>query len=169
MKTSASHRHPSRQARRRASRSVPQHPSLAEKYLPFFHRAYDLNERANPHWRLDVLGSLIKSALVNLRHGIEGGRNPALSWDNPCMVRHHPVEWDWQPRDATGVPRGGYLFGNFTAQNTVDMPTARQTVGDMLRCCQNAEVLANATNWSWYEQRGNRTRHACPPSSASPS
>ncbi len=133
----------------------PAPPALipaAEKYLPVLHEASSSYEAAHPHWRIEVLVSLIKWSLRSLQHYLEDTRDTEITWESPFVELHYPVEWNWQPRGKGDVAPGGHIFGNITKQNTATQAAATRTLARIMTHWFNATALADATNWAWYEK-----------------
>ena len=57
-----------------------------DKYFQSFQRASENYERNHPHWRIEVLVSLIKWGLTSLKHYIEDARDSEISWDAPFVA-----------------------------------------------------------------------------------
>ena len=74
-----------------------------EKYFPIYQKACDNYERDHPDWKIEVLVSLIKWGLENLQYCIETQKRKTVTWDEPFIELHYPVEWNWNAkRDARG-------------------------------------------------------------------
>ena len=128
---------------------------IPEKYSHAFHDALDNYERAHPHWRIEVLASLIKWGIRNLEHSIEQEPGSQITWDNPLVELHYPVEWDWNaPRDGDKI-YGRQVLGKLTKENTSNRKTAAKTLAGMTACRFNTMALEHFTNGAWFEKREN--------------
>lgn len=126
---------------------------IPEKYLGGFEDALDSYEQAHPHWRIEVLVSLIKWGIRNLKHSIEEDPGAKITWDNPLVELHYPVEWDWKsPRDGDKL-YGRQVLGKLTRENTSDRKAAANTLARMMACRFNTMALGNCTNGAWFEKR----------------
>jgi hypothetical protein len=126
-----------------------------EQYLRAYERAIDAYEKEHPHWRIEVLVSLIKWSLKSLKHYIEDVCDSAVTWKSPLVELHYPVEWNWKPRGNSDVAPGGHVFGKITKENTATKEIATKTLGEIMTRQFNAMALADATNWAWYEKLKN--------------
>ena len=126
-----------------------------EKYFPIYQKALDQYEKDHPHWRIEVLVSLIKWGLKSLKYYIEDVRDPKITWESPFVELHYPVDWNWKKRGFGDVVPGGHIFGKFTRQNTATKKLAVKTLSQTMARQFNATALADATNWAWYEKLNN--------------
>jgi hypothetical protein len=53
-----------------------------EKYFPIYQNALNRHEKDHPHWRIEVLVSLIKWGLKSLKYYIEDGQGRSASADD---------------------------------------------------------------------------------------
>jgi hypothetical protein len=128
---------------------------IPEKYFEAFHDALDNYERAHPHWRIEVLASLIKWGIRNLKHSIEEEPGSQITWDNPLVELHYLVEWDWNaPRDGDKI-YGRQVLGKLTKENTSNRKVAAKTLAGMMACRFNTMALEHFTNGAWFEKREN--------------
>lgn len=126
-----------------------------EKYLPVLRNALDSYKNHHPHWRIEVLVSLIKWGLRSLQHYIEKDRAHEITWEQPFVELHYPVEWNWNaPRDRT-IICGELLSGTITANNTADRETASKTLSEIMVRHHNAMALQDFTNHVWFEKHKN--------------
>lgn len=128
--------------------------SSVAKYLSACQRVVADYERTHPHWRIEVLVSLIKWSLRSLQHYIENPRESKISWADPFVELHFPVGWNWSPRKGEIAP-GGHLFGQITSKNVATEAKAHKTLARIMVEQLNAMTLAEATNWACYERRNN--------------
>ena len=129
--------------------------TAVEKYLPAYRRALDNHERKHPHWRIEVLVSLIKWSLRSLQRYIEDDRESKITRDEPLVELHYPVGWNWKPRGECDIARGGHIFGKITKKNTAGKRTAVRTLSKIMVNQLNATALADVTHWAWYEKLNN--------------
>lgn len=126
---------------------------IAERYSHAFKDALDKYEVEHPHWRIEVLVSLIKWGIRNLRHCIEQAPSGEITWGNPLVELHYPVEWDWESPHDGGIVYGKQVLGKFTEENTSDTQTAGRTFAKMMACRFNTMALGDLTNGAWFEKR----------------
>jgi hypothetical protein len=128
---------------------------LAKKYYPIYEKAVAQHEKDHPHWRIEVLVSLIKWSLKSLKHYIEDVRDSQITWECPLVELHYPIEWNWKEKGGNDMPPGGHVFGKLTRENTATKELAVKTLSQMLACRFNAIALAGATNWAWFVKQNN--------------
>jgi hypothetical protein len=126
-----------------------------EKYLQRYEQALDTYENEHPHWRIEVLVSLITWSLRSLKHYIEDGQEKDITWDEPFVELHFPVGWNWAERGGGDVAPGGHLFGTVTMEDIANKARARKRLAEIMVEQLNAMTLADATNWAWYEKLNN--------------
>jgi hypothetical protein len=126
-----------------------------EKYFPIYQNALNQYEKDHPHWRIEVLVSLVKWGLKSLKYYIEDVRDPEITWESPFVELHYAVDWNWKERGSGDVSPGGHIFGKFTPRNTATKQLAVKTLSETMACQFNAMTLAEATNWAWYEKLNN--------------
>jgi hypothetical protein len=129
--------------------------TAVEKYLPIYQDALEKYAEAHPHWRIEVLVSLIKWSLKSLKHYIEDGHDPEITWESPFVELHYPVDWSWKGRAHGEVMSGGYIFGKITPRNMATKKLAVKTLARTMACQFNATMMADATNWAWYKKLNN--------------
>jgi len=129
--------------------------ALVEKWRQAYEQVIESYERDHPHWRIEVLVSLIKWSLKSLQHYIENPREGKISWADPFVELHFPVGWNWSARAEGDVISYGHLFGQFTSKNVATETKARETMAKIMVEQLNAMTLAEATNWVFYEKRNN--------------
>ena len=123
-----------------------------EKYLPIYRKALEQYETDHPHWRIEVLVSLITWSLKSLKHYIEDVQDSAISWESPFVELPYAVDWNWKGGGIGDVAPGGHIFGKFTARNTATKKLAVKTLSQTMARQFNGMTLAEATNWAWYEK-----------------
>ncbi|MBE0543583.1 MAG: toll/interleukin-1 receptor domain-containing protein [Verrucomicrobia bacterium] len=123
-----------------------------QKYRASYQNAVENYERDHPHWRIEVLVSLIKWSLRSLRHYVEKARDSEITWNSPFVELHYPVDWNWKARGNADIAPGGHLFGKLTRQNTATKELAVKTLSRTMARQFNAMTLAEVTNWAWYEK-----------------
>jgi hypothetical protein len=126
-----------------------------EKYLPVYQKILEHYESDHPHWRIEVLVSLIKWSLKSLKHYIEDVRDPKITWESPLVELHYPIDWNWKKRGSGDVTPGGHIYGKFTRKNTATKKLAVKILSQTMARQFNAMTLAEATNWAWYEKLNN--------------
>jgi len=126
-----------------------------EKYFPIYQNALNQYEKDHPHWRIEVLVSLIKWGLKSLKHYIEDVQDSEISWESPFVELHYAVDWNWKERGSGDVAPGGHIFGKLTRRNTATKKLAVKTLSETMARQFNAMTLADATNWAWYEKLNN--------------
>ncbi len=124
-----------------------------EKYLPLCQKVVEDYERDHPHWRIEVLFSLIRWSLRSLKHYIEDVHDPEITWASPLVELHFPIEWNWKVKLTDNLARGGHIFGKFTNKNTATKELAIKTLSETMARQFNAMTLAELTNWAWFEKR----------------
>jgi len=136
-------------------KQLPIGKKLAEKYFPIYEKAVAHHEKNHPHWRIEVLVSLIKWSLKSLKHYIENVRDSQITWESPLVELHYPIDWNWKAKGGNDVPPGGHIFGTLTQKNTASKKLAVKTLSQMLACRFNARALADVTNWAWLLKQNN--------------
>ena len=126
------------------------------KSVGILERVLDKYEKKHPHWRIEVLVSLIKWSVKSLKHYIEDARDKAITWEQPFVVLHYAVEWDWKESTSRGEKYGGLLYGKITDRNTSDTKKAVRTLSEIMARALNTMALADLTNWVRFAWRGNR-------------
>ena len=129
--------------------------TAAAKYMPVLESALDDYEMGHPHWRIEVLVSLIKWSLKSLKHYIEDVHDTKITWADPLVELHSPVEWNWKQQVHGDIARSGLTYGTFTKQNTATKVAALKTVSKIMVAQLTTTALADLTNWVWYEKRKN--------------
>jgi hypothetical protein len=129
--------------------------ALVEKWRQAYERAIEGYENSHPHWRIEVLVSLIKWSLRSLKHYIENPRESKISWADPFVELHFPVGWNWSPREEGDTVPHGHLFGQITSKNVATEAKAHKTLARIMVEQLNAVTLADVTNWACYEKRKN--------------
>jgi hypothetical protein len=134
----------------------PENMTPTEKYFPVLQDMLDKYEKGHPCWHTEVFMSLVKGAFRALMFYLEDDKDPKITWDNPFVELHYPIAWNWQKKKLGAViAPGGHIFGKITRQNTATRALASKTLSKIMANQLNATVLANATNWAWYEKRKN--------------
>jgi Restriction endonuclease len=128
---------------------------IPEKYFHAFQSVVATYEREHPHWRIEVLISLIKWGIRSLRHSIEEGPNSKITWTNPLVELHYSVEWDWKAAHDGAVVYGSQRMGMVTPQNTSNVKAAAKTVGSMVARRLTVAALEDFTHGAWFEKREN--------------
>lgn len=128
---------------------------LVGKWLKTYERVIEKYEQEHPHWRIEVLVSLIKWSLQSLKHYIENPRESKISWADPFVELHFPVGWDWSAREEGDAVSYGHQFGQITSKNVATEAKAHQTLARIMVEQLNAMTLAETTNWAYYEKRNN--------------
>jgi hypothetical protein len=143
-----------------AKRSKKPTPSIAEKKqrvrkaVRVLEEALDNYEQAHPHWRIEVLVSLIQWSLKCLKHYIEEARDQEITWEQPFVEARYPVEWDWEASRTNGDEHGRILYGNITDTNVADRITAAKTLSAIMVRAMSAHALGELTNWVRLAKRG---------------
>jgi hypothetical protein len=125
-----------------------------DKYVQALGNALDDYEKEHPHWRIEVLVSIIKWGLKSLKYYIEEDRDTQISWDNSFVELHYPVQWNWEsPRiaDSSDIVHSGLFLGEITKQNTSDKETAVKTLAGIMVRRLNTLALGDFTNGAWFE------------------
>lgn len=130
--------------------------TTVEKTVAALHGATEAYEKKHPHWRIEVLVSLMRRALTGLRHYVEDVPDPEITWEQPFVELRYPVEWDWERRDEHGDPCGGHIFGQITKENTATKGKVIKTLTGIMANQFNAMALADFTQWAWLLKRGKR-------------
>ena len=126
-----------------------------EKHYRTLQKALDAYEGEHPHWRIEVLVSLIKWSFKSLKHYIEDARDSEITWDSPFVELHYDVEWDWSSSVGAGAVHSGIIFGKLTKQNTTNKKRAIKTLSEIMVQHLNVQALDCCTNGAWYEIRNN--------------
>jgi hypothetical protein len=125
-----------------------------DKCLKVLREALVEYEKEHPNWCVEVLVSMIKWGLKSLRYYIEDSKDSEISWKNPFVELHYPIDWNWDgPRIASNDDqiRSGMTFGLLTKQNTADDETAKKTLAEIMVRELNALALGYLTSGVWYE------------------
>jgi hypothetical protein len=136
--------------------------SVVEKWMPVYADALDDYEKNHPHWRLEVLVSVIQWGLRSLWHYIEDPRTPKISWADPFVELRYPVDWTWKRASIGDFFQGAQVFGTITKKNTATPELATKTLGEIMTRQLTAMALADLTNGAWSEKRGRRTTPVLP-------
>jgi hypothetical protein len=123
-----------------------------DKFIKNFRSTLETYEKEHPHWRIEVLVSLIGRGLLGLKQHIEDPNKTGITWDNPFVELHYPVEWDWNAPQAEGIISARPITGKFTPQNTADAETTRKTIGEIMVRHLNTLALQGFTNHVWLEK-----------------
>jgi hypothetical protein len=129
-----------------------------DKYVQILKNSLDDYEKEHPHWRIEVLVSMIQWSLRSLKHYIEDCHDTAISWESPFVELHYPVDWNWEsPRIAESADHvhSGITFGNITKQNTSDKEIAVKTLAEIMVRRLNTLALESFTNGAWFEIQNN--------------
>ena len=98
---------------------------------------------------------MIKWGIRNLKHSIEQDPGSKITWENPILELHYPLEWDWKsPHDGDRL-YGRQVIGKLTRKNTLDQRTAAKTIARMMARRFNTMALGHFTNGAWFEKRKN--------------
>jgi hypothetical protein len=128
-----------------------------EKFFKLFQSTLEAYEKEHPHWRIEVLVSLIGRGLLGLKQHIEDPNKTGITWDNPFVELHYPVDWDWNaPRDGD-IVSNKLVSGKITQQNTADAETTRKTIGEIMVRHLNTLALQDFTNHVWLEKHEGRS------------
>ncbi len=111
-------------------------------------------EEAHPHWRIEVLVSLIKWSFKCLKHFIEDARDNEITWEQPFVELHYPVEWDWKASRMRGDEHGSILYGDITDTNVAEQKSAVETLSRIMARAMNAHALGDLTKWVRFAKRG---------------
>ena len=123
-----------------------------DKFIKIFQSTLETYEKEHPHWQIEVLVSLIGRGLLGLKQHIEDPNKTGITWDNPFVELHYPVEWDWNAPQAEGIISARPITGKFTPQNTADAETTRKTIGEIMVRHLNTLALQGFTNHVWLEK-----------------
>jgi len=134
---------------------MPRPKKVIEKTVAAFRAATESYEKKHPHWRIEVLVSLMRRALMGLRHYVEDTRDSEITWEQPFVELRYPVEWDWERCHDDGEPCGGHIFGQITQKNSATKAKAIKTLTAIMANQFNAMALADFTNWAWFLKRKN--------------
>jgi hypothetical protein len=129
--------------------------TAVEKYVPIFQNALKDYKKRHPHWRFEVLVSLIKWGIRSLKHYVEDPRERNITWDNPFVELHYPVGWNWKARGGCGIVPDGRIYGKITNKNTANKDLAAKTLGKIMAHWFNGTALWDITNGVWYEKLNN--------------
>ncbi len=125
-----------------------------DKYVHILGNALDDYEKEHPHWQIEVLVSLIKWGLKSLKYYVEEDQDTQITWANPFVELHYPVQWNWEkPRiaDNPDIVHSGLFLGEITKQNTSDKETAVKTLAEIMVRRLNTLALGDFTNGAWFE------------------
>jgi hypothetical protein len=111
-------------------------------------------ESEHPHWREEVLVSLIDWALRRLEFYVESEEEADISWESPFVELHFPVELDWKAQANAHARKLTVLSGTITRQNTADKARALKTLSEIMVRHLNVLALQEFTNHAWFEKRG---------------
>jgi hypothetical protein len=126
-----------------------------EKYFPIYRKVVEQYESEHPHWRIEVLVSLIKWSLKSLKHYIEDVHDSEITWESPFVELHYAMDWNWKERGSGDAAPGGHIYGKLTRRNTATKKLAAKTLSQMMARQFNAMTLAELTNWACFERRNN--------------
>jgi hypothetical protein len=134
---------------------TPKKALTPDDCIKIFNNALEDYESKHPHWHFEVLVSLIKWGIRNLKHFIEEKRDSKITWKSPFVELHYPVELDWKsPRDGD-ILHGKQILGKFTKEDTGDVKALTKTLAGMMAARFNVMALGHFTNGTWFEKRAN--------------
>ncbi len=128
----------------------------AEEWLAVYQAGLEEYEKSHPHWRMEVLVSLIKWGLWCLKQYIEQPDQGEITWDDPFVKVNYAVDWNWELRSNRDLTKDGRTFGKFTKENTATDEMAVRTLAEIMTRQFNVMTLAELTNWAYYEIIKNR-------------
>lgn len=127
-----------------------------EEWLTVYQGGIEDYEKKHPHWRIEVLVSLIKWGLRCLKHYIEQPGQRKITWDDPFVKVNYGVDWNWELRSNDDITKDGRTFGKITKENTATEEIAVRTLSEIMTRQFNVMTLAELTNWAYYEIVKNR-------------
>ncbi len=131
-------------------------PWNPDPYVEILRNSLESYENEHPHWRNEVLTSLIKWSLKSLKHYLEEDRDAHVTWSDPSIDLRYPVDWNWDsPRvgDAEDIAYSGLIFGKITKENTSDQNKMLDTLKEIMVCQLNTMALSSLTNGLWFEKK----------------
>ena len=134
--------------------SIAEKKERVRKAVGILGDALEHYEQAHPHWRIEVLVSLIQWSIKSLKHYIEDARDKEITWEQPFVELHYPVEWDWPASRANGDEHGRILYGNITDTNVADKTIAVEALSGIMVQAMSACALGDLTNWVRFAKRG---------------
>ncbi len=111
-------------------------------------------EAEHPHWRIEVLISLIRWSVRSLQHYIEDRRDREITWEQPFVELQYPIEWDWPASRMQGDEHGRILYGSIDEANVAGRRLAVKTLSQIMTRAMNACTLGDMTNWARFSKRG---------------
>jgi len=137
-------------------RSVIEKKKSISMAVQVLRNALNNYEQKHPHWKVEVLVSLIKWSLESLQHYIEDAGDKEITWEQPFVQLRYPVEWDWAASRARGEEHGRILYGNITETDVSEKTIAIETLSRIMVRTMNAHALGHLTNWVRFAKRENR-------------
>jgi hypothetical protein len=123
-----------------------------KEHISKLRKALGEYEKDHPHWRIEVLVSLIRRGLLGLKRQLEARDGNRATWDHPIVELLYPIEWDWTaPRDDSILTRK-LTSGQLTKDNTVDAKTTAKTLTEIMVRQLNIMALQDFTNHVWLEK-----------------
>jgi hypothetical protein len=123
----------------------------ASRYVRVFQDALEHYETEHPHWRVEVLVSMIRWGLRSLKHYIEERRDKEITWESPFVELRYAVDWDWKAPRGGDVIRSKLVSGKITKRNTSTAEAARRTLTKIMVRHLTTLALQGFTSGVWYE------------------
>ena len=147
---------------KKPTQTIAEKKERVNKAIGILGKALDSYEEAHPHWKMEVLVSLIRWSLMSLRHYLEDARDKEITWESPFVEFPYAVEWDWQASRKRGEKYGRILHGNITDQNVAGKKKTQETLKQIMARTLNATALGELTKWVRFAKRGDKMRPYLP-------
>ncbi|MEX2577542.1 MAG: hypothetical protein WD342_00680 [Verrucomicrobiales bacterium] len=124
-----------------------------QSYLDLLPGLHESLEKSHPNMRSEVVLWHLSWSLQSLRHLIESDSEEEITWANPFVELHFPVDCDWQSEDSE-TPPFTVTFGSLSAE---DMETKEAVVKALTRIAvKQHEILGlqEMVNGTAFEKRG---------------
>jgi hypothetical protein len=111
-------------------------------------------EKEHPQWRIEVLLWILDRALRSLRGYLEKSDESPITWENPYVELHYPIECNWADHSIAEAPHFHLQTGTLNSRDTVDQKTAAAAMSRLLVRHFEIAALQDWTNHSAFEKRG---------------
>jgi len=123
-----------------------------QKHVATLFQALENYEKEHPHWQNESLLWIMEWCLQQLRAILEAGKDSNITWENPFVEVHFPVDCTWQ--ETNGEQTFSLNSGNITSENTANKDIAVKTLSEIMVRQIEITTLQSLTNHVALEKRG---------------
>lgn len=117
-------------------------------------QALESYEKEHPHWQGECLLWITEWCLRQLKAFLEDGGENDISWENPFVEMHFPVQCSWH--EENGHSRFSLNSGTITTENTADQESALKTLSEIMVRQIEITTLQDLTNRVAFEKNGDQ-------------